>query len=351
MMPKNRRAIRPKPRKTKMARTRTHERGERASRRDGEKTMIPPRLLAFSPSRLVERAIAVAMTKLGAPYVWATAGPDTFDCSGFTWWIACQVLGPQDHELRSSHHQFNVWGDEGGGVAGWQGGGYVLPATPRPRDPATPVAGDLVFFNTTGAVVFGNLASHVGLMIDDQRFIHAANEQLGVRIDNLHGGWYDGKLIGSGRIFSGGGGVAGSQGGGEGDPARAGTTVPATLPPRYPATLVVPAGPIRTPMPWNGRPPGADWSNYRPLGGGARGGSGRTPARCAAPGCRDGFGDAGHPRARRAGHRSLGSPPRRWSQRRTDAGQALGLAIPRARPPMPTTRPATSVWVWRCWPT
>ena len=51
------------------------------------------------------------MSKLGAPYVWATAGPDTFDCSGFTWWIACQVLGPQDYELRSSHHQFNVWGD------------------------------------------------------------------------------------------------------------------------------------------------------------------------------------------------------------------------------------------------
>jgi cell wall-associated NlpC family hydrolase len=59
----------------------------------------------------VEAAIAAAMSKLGAPYVWATAGPETFDCSGFTWWIASQVLGPQDYELRSSHHQFNVWGD------------------------------------------------------------------------------------------------------------------------------------------------------------------------------------------------------------------------------------------------
>src|SRR4051794_27645104 len=57
-------------------------------------------------SNQVERAIAIAQTKLGCPYVWATAGPDTFDCSGFTWWIACQVLGPQDYELRSSHHQF-----------------------------------------------------------------------------------------------------------------------------------------------------------------------------------------------------------------------------------------------------
>jgi cell wall-associated NlpC family hydrolase len=59
---------------------------------------------------LVEAAITVALTKLGGPNVWATAGPDTFDCSGFTWWVASQVLGPQDPELRSSHHQFNVWG-------------------------------------------------------------------------------------------------------------------------------------------------------------------------------------------------------------------------------------------------
>jgi len=168
----------------------------------------------------VERAIGIAESKLGAPYVWATAGPDTFDCSGFTWWVACQVFGPQDYELRSSHHQFNVWGD---------------PRAGRPR------RGDVVFFNTTGAVVFGNLASHVGLMIAEDQFIHAANEQLGVRIDQLRGGWYDGKLIGSGRIFAG-------------DP------YPTTRPVFQEGTLRFPAGPIGTAAPWNGRPIGADWS-------------------------------------------------------------------------------------------
>jgi cell wall-associated NlpC family hydrolase len=160
----------------------------------------------------VEEAITAAMTRLGAPYVWATAGPDTFDCSGFTWWIACQVLGAQDYELRSSHHQFNVWGDEGHGVIGRfahgdRAIGRTRESSPSPYDTITPSPsprrGDLVFFDTMGVVVMGNRASHVGMMIDDDRFIHAANEELGVRIDNLHGGWYDGKLIGSGRIFSG----------------------------------------------------------------------------------------------------------------------------------------------------
>ena len=189
----------------------------------------------------VEAAITVAMTKLGAPYVWATAGPNTFDCSGLTWWIACQVLGPQDYELRSSHHQFKVWssqkGDEGG--------------------TATPLApGDLVFFDTMGVVVMGNRASHVGMMIDDDRFIHAANEDLGVRIDNLRG-WYDGKLIGSGRIFNG---VEDSTGRGvEKKPQLLDSTTPRLLDWLHP-------GPVVTPTPWNGGSFGAMWTDLEPWG-------------------------------------------------------------------------------------
>ena len=36
-------------------------------------------------------AIAAAQSKLGAPYVWGTAGPDTFDCSGLTSWAYAQA--------------------------------------------------------------------------------------------------------------------------------------------------------------------------------------------------------------------------------------------------------------------
>ena len=129
----------------------------------------------------VERAIAIAQSKLGAPYVWATAGPDTFDCSGFTWWVASQVLGPLDYEPRSSHHQFNVWGD---------------PAF-------SPLAGDLVFCDVGEGVIMGNRAGHVGMMIDGERFIHAANEDLGVRVDRLDAEWYRPRFIGARLIFDG----------------------------------------------------------------------------------------------------------------------------------------------------
>src|SRR5215207_2135757 len=124
------------------------------SPRTARKTTRPTPAVPPSGNQMgdqVERAIAVAMSKLGAPYVWATAGPDTFDCSGFTWWVACQVLGPQDDDLRSSHHQFNVWGERVSGA---------------------PIAGDLVFFDVGQGTIMGNLAGHVGLTIDAEQMIH-----------------------------------------------------------------------------------------------------------------------------------------------------------------------------------
>lgn len=45
--------------------------------------VLPP--LPSDPS-IAMVAIRAAMTKLGQPYVWAAAGPDTFDCSGLVRW-------------------------------------------------------------------------------------------------------------------------------------------------------------------------------------------------------------------------------------------------------------------------
>lgn len=249
-------------------RTKTARRGHPHGHGDRVRPMTDSqKLIAASQELLADSLVQVAMSKLGAPYVWATAGPDTFDCSGFTWWIASQVLGPQDHELRSSHHQFNVWGDtEGGKRGGKEDEGRerrsLLLVPPERSDPpsppsseATPLGpGDLVFFDTMGVVVFGNRASHVGLMVDEDRFIHAANEQLGVRIDALRGSWYEGKFIGSGRIF---GREVGKSGVGE---SVSGEILLTDLP-TYRLSDWLPDGPIRTPMPWSGRPPGVRWSN------------------------------------------------------------------------------------------
>ena len=125
-------------------------------------------------------ALARARTKLGAPYVLATAGPETFDCSGFTWWVAEPIIGPLDFELRSSHHQFNVWGE------------------PVPGEALRP--GDLLFFDSMGVTVFGNRASHVGLYLGEGRFVHASGRHHGVVVSDLAEPYYQSHWAGARRL-------------------------------------------------------------------------------------------------------------------------------------------------------
>jgi cell wall-associated NlpC family hydrolase len=49
--------------------------------------------------------VRAAMSKLGAPYVWAAAGPNAFDCSGFTMWAWGQAGVSLPH---SSSMQYSV---------------------------------------------------------------------------------------------------------------------------------------------------------------------------------------------------------------------------------------------------
>jgi len=42
-------------------------------------------------SATAQGAVAAALSKLGSPYVWAAAGPNSFDCSGLTMWAYAQV--------------------------------------------------------------------------------------------------------------------------------------------------------------------------------------------------------------------------------------------------------------------
>ncbi|MEJ7901120.1 MAG: NlpC/P60 family protein, partial [Thermomicrobiales bacterium] len=67
-----------------------------------------------------------AMRYVGYPYVWATAGPSSFDCSGFTNWVIKNVVGP----------------DIGRGL--WT---QVVAGTAVSRENLQP--GDLVFFQNT----------------------------------------------------------------------------------------------------------------------------------------------------------------------------------------------------------
>jgi N-acetylmuramoyl-L-alanine amidase len=110
---------------------------------------------------------------LGYPYVWATHGPGSFDCSGFTYWVILNTLGK------------NI------GAGLWT---QVAAGTPVSRSNLQP--GDLVFFQNT--YTWG--LSHVGIYIGGDQFIHAENASTGVKISNLSSQYYSSRWYGAVRI-------------------------------------------------------------------------------------------------------------------------------------------------------
>ncbi|SFC72198.1 C40 family peptidase [Streptomyces aidingensis] len=62
---------------------------ERASRDEGTRTDIT--VSAGSASSRAMAALSAAQSKLGSPYVYGSAGPSTFDCSGLTSWAYAQA--------------------------------------------------------------------------------------------------------------------------------------------------------------------------------------------------------------------------------------------------------------------
>jgi hypothetical protein len=114
-----------------------------------------------------------AMQYVGYPYVWATHGPNSFDCSGFTSWVVMNVLGKQ------------IWYSV---ASQW---GYGSPVAREALQP-----GDLVFFQNT--YTFG--LSHVGIYIGNDQFVHASNETTGVIVSNLNSNYYATRWYGARRM-------------------------------------------------------------------------------------------------------------------------------------------------------
>ena len=117
------------------------------------------------------KIIAYSQNFLGVPYVWGGTTPKGFDCSGFTQYVFKEM-------------------------------GYTLKRTAAQQlTCGTPVSGslqvgDLVFFTNTYAT--SAAASHVGIYMGDNLFIHAANG--GVKITSLDHEYYAPRYIGARRI-------------------------------------------------------------------------------------------------------------------------------------------------------
>jgi cell wall-associated NlpC family hydrolase len=114
-----------------------------------------------------------AMGFMGIPYRWGGTTPETgFDCSGFVQYVFRQAVGlvlP-----RSSFDQIR----QGASVA---------------REELQP--GDLVFFNTMRAT-----ASHVGIYIGDNRFIHAPSRGKTVEIAEFTNSYWQARYDGARRM-------------------------------------------------------------------------------------------------------------------------------------------------------
>lgn len=125
-----------------------------------------------SVSENVTSVVTKAYSLIGKPYVYGSAGPNSFDCSGFTYSVyknALNIVLP-----RSSRNQVSA-------------GMKISKTELRP--------GDLVFFNTVGSNI-----SHVGLYIGEGNMIHASSGKGKVRIDTILSGWYSSRYVTARRI-------------------------------------------------------------------------------------------------------------------------------------------------------
>jgi cell wall-associated NlpC family hydrolase len=112
---------------------------------------------------------------LGKPYKYAGAGPNSFDCSGFTSYIFKQ-FGYKIN--RSSIDQYRFTGT---GAA-----------------KADLLPGDLVFFKTSNQ----NIVTHVGIYIGGGDFIHSSSgKAYCVTISTLNSGYYFDRYVGAKRVL------------------------------------------------------------------------------------------------------------------------------------------------------
>ncbi len=117
----------------------------------------PSGALSPVPNDKAAIAIQTAFEQIGKPYIWAAAGPDTFDCSGLTlscWGKAGVYL---DHYTGSQINQTDAV--------------EISQAQP----------GDLIFYWGKGA---GD-PSHVGLYIGDGQMIHAPGKGRFVKTESI----------------------------------------------------------------------------------------------------------------------------------------------------------------------
>ena len=129
-----------------------------------------------SVSSSASSVIAYAKRLLGKPYVWGAQGPNSFDCSGFTYYVFKNKAGivlPRTSSAQSKYGTSVSWSNL--------------------------KAGDLMFFDTNGAN--NGQVSHVGLYIGNGQMIHASSSQRKIVITSVNTSYYKNAFVNARRVL------------------------------------------------------------------------------------------------------------------------------------------------------
>lgn len=129
-----------------------------------------------SSNDIANKAIDIAKSKLGCPYVWGAEGPKSFDCSGLMYYVFKINLNINIPRVSKDQSEY---------------GTYISRKDLR--------SGDLIFFDTDG-INNGNV-SHVGMYLGNNEFIQASSgNTMKVVISKLEG-YYDRQYVTARRII------------------------------------------------------------------------------------------------------------------------------------------------------
>ncbi len=132
-------------------------------------TPTPP----ASNSNAAQAVVNMAYSKQGCPYVWGSEGPNSFDCSGFTYYVyknAASITLPRSSSAQSGYGQ------------------TVSKSNLQP--------GDLVFFNTSGSGV-----SHVGIYLGGGNMMHSPSPGKSVCVVSINSSYYSSRFVTGKRVL------------------------------------------------------------------------------------------------------------------------------------------------------
>lgn len=122
-----------------------------------------------------DKAIQLAVSQVGKPYIWGAAGPRGFDCSGLLWW---------------------AYKNAGFKVSASRWTTYTMLSSMKKVDPKNPAPGDFLFPHT----------GHVVMYIGGKKVVEAPRTGLNVRVMP----WTESRWVYARRFATPGTGVSGS---------------------------------------------------------------------------------------------------------------------------------------------